>query len=327
MQYFCLKMYILKLALTAAFVLGTFAEIEEDDKKSNASFCGQEEPDYEKTCISLKLPWQEEPVYFCTDKGRISYKDRCGNEVNRWCYGQDRENTLQIATPWDCCPITSIPDYCAGRSCPAAPFNRTCEEIQPDKKDPWDCCSTYYCDQDVKPGDCHMKRLTPGCMKAPKDKKTCVGFKDNNGCCNKYQCEGDGKPGMCPMEAQALKFKLVMENSNKTKNPHTSALSKNLDFHRRRYIFSRWVGSGSTTYMRCTGDHTCPGSMKCCSGDIEMYHGVRSILSKSSSNSERAAYGYCQDPVEFASTDDSTSSSLLGSVTESANMIEDGTDV
>lgn len=92
--------------------------------------------------------------------------------------------------PWDCCPLTSTPDYCVGRTCPAAPFNRTCDEVLPDKKDPWDCCSTFYCDKDVKPEECHMKRLTPGCMKAPKSKTNCIGFKDQHGCCNKYQCEG-----------------------------------------------------------------------------------------------------------------------------------------
>jgi len=318
-------MYIFKFAVAAALVLGTFAEIVTDkdggDKKAEvetANFCGQKEADAEKTCISLKLPWQEDPIYFCTDKGKISYKDRCGNEINRWCYGQDRENTLQIATPWDCCPITSIPDYCSGRHCPAAPFNRTCDEIEPDKNDPWDCCSTFYCDKDVKPGDCHMKRLTPGCMKTPKDKTNCIGFKDNNGCCNKYQCEGEGKSGMCPMEAQALKFKHLMDNSTSDK---TTAISKKIDFHRRRFIFSRWAGTGSTTYMRCTGDYTCPGSMKCCSGDIESYHGVRKILSSSKSSSERAVYGYCQDPVEFQ-VDDSTGSSL-NSATDSANLIDD----
>jgi len=318
-------MAILKLALVAAFALGTFVqglevsdgspEMEATTAKATPNYCGQERIDSEKTCISIKLPWQDEPVYFCTDKGKVTYKERCANEINRWCYGQDRENTLQIATPWDCCNLVSIPDYCAGRSCPAAPFNRTCDEIPPKSDNPWDCCSTFYCDKDVKPAECHMTRLTPGCMKAPKDKKNCIGFKDNHGCCNKYQCEGDGKAGMCPMEAQALKFKHLMENST---DKDTTGLSRKMDFHRRRFIFSRWAGSGSTTYMRCTGDYTCPGQMKCCSGDIEMYHGVRKILSKSSS--ERAAYGYCQDPVEFASLDETTTASSANSGTES-NLI------
>ncbi|ODN03447.1 hypothetical protein Ocin01_03237 [Orchesella cincta] len=293
-------MFVIVLFLTA-LALGAFADeaTESSGNETSANFCGQDQPDSEKTCISLRLPWQEEPIYFCTDKAKIKYKDRCGHDINRYCYNQERENSLQIATPWDCCPLTSVPDFCFGRNCPAAPFNRTCDEIQPDRKNPWDCCSTFYCDKNVKPEECHMKRLTPGCMKAPKNKTNCVGFKDKHGCCNKYQCDGDAKVGMCPMEAQALKFKQLMEDEKSADKNLTSLTKLNMPSHSHRRHWLRGSGS-STTFMQCAGDYTCPGSMKCCSMDIESYHGVRKYLQRSTLGStERAVYGYCMEPVEM----------------------------
>lgn len=116
----------------------------------------------------------------------------------------------------------------------------------------------------------------------------------------------EGKPGMCPMEAQALKFKQIMEDATSSNSlaGNKTSLVKRMGMHGRRHFLHRLSGS-STTYMRCTGDNTCPGSMKCCSMDVENYHGVRKILSRSSS--ERAVYGYCMDPIETVEEDSSSS--------------------
>lgn len=120
---------------------------------------------------------------------------------------------------------------------------------------------------------------------------------------------------MCPREAQALKFKQMMEDATRSKTlaGNITALTQRLGMHSRRHgLIRRLSGSsGSSSFMQCTGDYTCPGSMKCCSMDIESYHGVRKILS--STSSERAVYGYCMDPV-LTDNDDGMSTEESSSV-------------
>ncbi|CAG7715945.1 unnamed protein product [Allacma fusca] len=73
------------------------------------NFCGSKEPDTDKLCVSLRLPWQSSPIYFCTDKGKINYRNKC-KSPGTYCPAIDG-NSLQISTPWDCCPITSLPGF------------------------------------------------------------------------------------------------------------------------------------------------------------------------------------------------------------------------
>ena len=35
-----------------------------------AEYCGMKEPVSDKLCVSLRLPWQFEPIYFCTGKSK-----------------------------------------------------------------------------------------------------------------------------------------------------------------------------------------------------------------------------------------------------------------
>ena len=73
------------------------------------AFCGEKHPNHSKTCISVRLPWQEAPIYFCTEKVNIPFKDRCTDHLGRYC-GEPTSNTsLLVATPWDCCALTSTP--------------------------------------------------------------------------------------------------------------------------------------------------------------------------------------------------------------------------
>ncbi len=109
-----------------------------------------------------------------------------------------RNDTLIIATPWDCCPYTSVPDHCMTQHCPPPPMGRMCKEVglmmgSGAYGNSWnngDCCPKYWCEDGVTPENCGMKRLDPMCVNPPQGKMNCVGFHDLHGCCTKYQCDG-----------------------------------------------------------------------------------------------------------------------------------------
>ncbi|OXA56646.1 uncharacterized protein LOC110849214 [Folsomia candida] len=286
------------------------------------SFCGQKDADAGKTCISVRLPWQRAPIYFCTENVNIAYKERCTDHLSRYCPTEHQDRSLLVATPWDCCAMSSTPDACADRTCPSAPFNRTCRKIEPDTLSrPWDCCPSYFCEEgrgvnSSTTSTCQMKRLTPACLSPPKNKTNCVAFKDEHGCCNKFQCDGDGKPGMCPMQVQAVHFRRMMESTSPAPTNNTIELQvmattmKTPTFMnstrpppqtpqtRERVI----PGHGVVTDLRCVGDYNCPGQMKCCSSMMSTYFDPSTIKtfgggSKYGSLRDTAVYGLCVEPA------------------------------
>lgn len=72
--------------------------------------CGLPQPDPMKTCISVRLPWNPAPMYFCTEKSTFRYKNQCQNRYSNQCgLNTIRQDTLMVASPWDCCPLVSFP--------------------------------------------------------------------------------------------------------------------------------------------------------------------------------------------------------------------------
>ncbi|CAG7659274.1 unnamed protein product [Allacma fusca] len=221
--------------------------------------CSVKQPGSSQVCISVKFPWKENPVFFCTDYSKINFTPQCIDpNQSHHCYDDGRNDTLKIATPWDCCPLISTPNRCANVECPPMPFNRTCKEI----KVLGACCPTYFCDTG-EPDNCKTHRLKAACVNPPKNKTNCVAFRDHFGCCNKYQCDGDAKPGFCPsirtthhranVEVKGTIGKAVdnfVTGAKETVNKVTTHVK---------------VPVRNVALMRCAGDHTCPGTMKCCS--------------------------------------------------------------
>ncbi|CAG7834262.1 unnamed protein product [Allacma fusca] len=340
---------------TRSAIFFAFIGVFTQSSSGEPNFCGMKDPDPEKTCVSLRLPWQEEPIYFCTDKGTFKYRNQCGNHPMH-CGSHWSRETLLLATPWDCCPISSIPDNCVNAQCPPAPFNRTCQSIPPPGDNPWECCPKYNCDEVGAGGsnkDCHYKKLEPGCSSPPKDKMNCVGFFDLHGCCTQYQCDGEGKPGMCPMQAGAMKFSgrvmspvniqiqpnQTMDMKDSTMVPTTMdsmptrqkrsvRAHKHMEpppphhngggFHNSHTKMapgeaSMGMGPGAGAVighekhsysiavepypvgplnLQCVGDYNCPGTMKCCSGDMRVYSDGVALT-----RNTHPTHGFCVEPV------------------------------
>ncbi|CAL8118374.1 unnamed protein product [Orchesella dallaii] len=169
--------------------------------------CGMATPDPMKTCISVRLPWNPQPLYFCTEKAKFRYRNQCQNRFPTHC-GVDtlRQDVLMIATPWDCCPLVSYPDSCVNQQCPPPPHERKCQVMEPSPNEPFQCCNSYFCEENVTPETCHFKRLEPNCNTPPQGKMNCIAFVDPYGCCPKFQCDGDGRPGHCPAQVEAMNF-------------------------------------------------------------------------------------------------------------------------
>lgn len=91
------------LLLPLAFQLGFLVLII-----NSQQFCGQAKPDVTKTCISIRLPWQRQPVFFCVDKTSFKYRNQCNTRYPTDCESHGNE-TLLVATPWECCPISTSP--------------------------------------------------------------------------------------------------------------------------------------------------------------------------------------------------------------------------
>jgi len=119
----------------------------------------------------------------------------------------------------------------------------------------------------------------------------------------------DGKPGMCPMESKAKKLMRIFKGARKsTRKPGFN--DKNIQIHR----FS--TGSDPlTSNIRCVGDYTCPGTMKCCANNISVYGGQLPQTRRLLPRRNAPVYGYCMEPVsedqaiDDNSVDDSTQNS------------------
>jgi len=221
-----------------------------------------------------------------------------------------KAKSLQVSTPWSCCPWSSIPDPCYEAKCPNVPFNRTCieEKRSEENKKSWECCSNYFCEEGgITRDQCHTRTLMKGCTSPPKDKKNCIGFYDAHGCCNKYQCEGEGKPGMCPAEKKALRLKKMMENpKNENKTAVELTIKDEVEAESSTSI-SRSVFSESDllqTSISCVGDYNCPKNMKCCSPNMKNYHGVSKYMNRKfgyyfgyEDEDEPVVHGFCMEAV------------------------------
>src|SRR5687768_14258383 len=92
-------------------------------------------------------------------------------------------------------PLIYFLDSCVNQQCPPAPLNRKCQTMEPNANQPFECCNSYFCEENMTPDTCHFKRLEPNCNMPPQGKMNCVAFVDIYGCCPKFQCDG-GKTGI-----------------------------------------------------------------------------------------------------------------------------------
>jgi len=298
--------------------------------------CGLPAPDPTKTCISVRLPWNPIPMYFCTEKAKFRYRNQCQNRFTTACgITSTRQDTLMVASPWDCCPLVSYPDSCMNQQCAPAPIGRKCQVMEPNLNTPWECCENYFCEENMTPETCHFRRLEPACNTMPQGKTNCVAFVDPFGCCPKFQCDGDTmKPGHCPAEVEALKFMARFNSSNMMMmgpgypmmpggpgmmmgpggagaaavagsvsvqpgqaEMHVEAPPAPADAPPARlaagvggYISS--FPNPAQNMIACVGDFNCPGSMKCCSNDLNVYvHDGRHFF-----RNRNPTYGYCMEP-------------------------------
>jgi len=338
---------------------------------SNAQgdMCAVAAPDPMKTCVSVRLPWNPMPMYFCTEKAKFRYRNQCQNRFPTHC-GVDtlRQDVLMIATPWDCCPLVSYPDSCVNQQCPPPPHDRKCQTMEPSPNEPFQCCNNYFCEENVTPETCHFKRLEPACNTPPQGKMNCIAFVDTYGCCPKFQCDGDGRPGHCPAQVEAMNF---MNRFNSTNNmmmmmgpgghmmippPHMAMgpggpanmgsggggapppapqaaaqesapppppAAEGEAAPPAERIGGGYGGGGppgfappagaglsvkaqgsfigfppSQSQISCIGDFNCPGTLKCCSHDMNVYVMDGHYVFRN----RNPTYGYCMEPAKDSMT-------------------------
>ncbi|OXA43508.1 uncharacterized protein LOC110858833 [Folsomia candida] len=279
------------------------------------NMCGVAAPDPMKTCISVRLPWQPEPLYFCMEKEKFRYRSQCRQTKGNCGLDLFRNDTLVVSTPWDCCPFASMPDPCMTSHCPPAPMGRTCTEISIGQP-VWggDCCPSYWCEEGgIQPDGCRMKRLDPMCVNPPQGKTNCVAFHDPHGCCTKFQCDGEGKPGLCPAQHHAMEIQMrlntthahMMNMSMKgvtTRNAASSRTVAHLNVlephaesvhhHMERGMPVAAVAGVGTS---CISDANCPDALKCCSHDMSSYGDGRFVM-----RNMNPTHGQCLNPVMMA---------------------------
>ncbi|ODM88267.1 hypothetical protein Ocin01_18414 [Orchesella cincta] len=342
-----------KICIVVA-LLATLAVVS----NAQGDMCGMAAPDPTKTCVSIRLPWNPQPMYFCTEKAKFRYRNQCQNRFPTHC-GVDtiRNDILLIATPWDCCPLVSYPDSCVNQQCPPPPHERKCQTMEPSPNEPWQCCNSYFCEENVTPETCHFKRLEPACNTPPQGKMNCIAFVDQYGCCPKFQCDGDAglRPGHCPAQVEAMNF---MNRFNSTNNmvmmmgpgghmmmppqmamgpgpanmggappnnmgpqaaaqetapppPPPPAAPEGGDAAppaeragaglsaKAQVAGGSFIGIPHTpSQIACIGDFNCPGTLKCCSHDMNVYVMDGRYVFRN----RNPTYGYCMEPAKDSVT-------------------------